>query len=419
VFHGAAAGISLGGTAALGTSFLAASARGATLISAGGLPMGSGGLLSPGLAVEVRRIRDYLLQPLLPHVRFPLIGAAAFARTVVPRDALSGESTTALLMSFIVPQLPVPYSTARRVQPGSVVSWSPEVTGSVFRGGRCRTVVAPPPTLTADATVSPPEAGANTTQTGSRNAHLLVNAQSIVALSEDARTVHFRKLPGASEAEGTPDRTAAAEAAFGISRQSPLFPDALLVSEQTFSAGSQTIYITVWGVTSAYVGLAVSRSDSDVGDSAVDALAAAGPWSTQFEGVFFDGTGSGEIHSCTRAASMNTLGYAPLRDGYTIAVSIDCDEKAMVISVIPKGAPGALPIAKLSHLPPQAARLVFAPQAAASSGDVDGVVSISSQSPIGALPVAGQAKAAVSTLFGAPAKTIATAAVAMTRLQSP
>jgi hypothetical protein len=316
--------------------------------------------------VTKRLIRDGLLQALMPHLRFPTMGTQAFARAVVPTDALPTEDVSALLMYFLVPDVAaksVRFPTAPRRGVGSLFTWA-------------RTTLA---------------------ETG------------VLSLSGDRRTVHFRSAVGGGTAAAAAAAAAegGGEGTVGGAASAPPAPSpTMLVSEQSFAGGLSTVYVTTWGCSSATVGVVVSESDFDDGDCAEMAAEHATPSSPRFEGLTLlsapaqqllvepaavasaavAGTSAASITAATHAAYLAPChvqdpAAAALRDGSSIVLTLDWDLHRLTVALHHKGSGAPVEVAALSGLPARPVRLALGAIARPSGGDVDGIATINSKPP--------------------------------------
>jgi BTB And C-terminal Kelch/BTB/POZ domain len=278
--------------------------------------------------------RNDLLSLVIPFIRFPVMGAQVFARTVVPADVLTTDETTSILMGFIVPDVAASskFNSHPRNNSGSLYTWSNN-------------------NVLAKLSVN--------------------NAKAIVSLSDDSRVVHFRHLQSHDIAS-----SAFAE------------PDTLLITEQAFAAGISTLYVTVWGAAHVIVGAVTSQSNVDDGDAPSIASAGAFIQSDRFEGVTM--STNGEIKPSTHSSAFQVTGMTPIKDGTTLAITLDWDERTVAIAIYPvkSARTTAVPACKLLKLPAVPWRLAFGAIARPSAGDIDGIAQISSQPPQGTVSTA-------------------------------
>lgn len=363
-----------------------------------------------------KRIRRQLLDALLPHIRFPLMGAHVFARTVLPLDLLPVSAANSLLAYYIAPDM----------------SASKLVHSAVQRSGQ----------------------GSKFTWARSNSAK-----EGVIALSSDCRTLHFRAADAAAPAEG-------GAAASGAAAPTTAVP---VVSEQSFYAGVQVVYVTTWGLSTATVGVVVSDSDDGEGDCsmmAADAVASAGADAAAFEGVTLhasqplhaapaaDGTGatpagpasapasegatpgpassastataataaasaSGEalLGDHTHSAKLQRLttaspaaaAAARLQDGSSLVLTVDYELKTLTVAIHHKGSPQPVPVARIGHLPPRPLRVALAAVPVPSCGDVDGIATISSRPPLYLQPrvvTSAAAAAAAAATAATPSKVL-------------
>lgn len=272
----------------------------------------------PAKMLTHKEFRTALLERVLPHIRFPLMGAHVFARTVVPTGVLSPEDTNAVLMYYMAPDLAaslLKFNAAQRTGKGSTICWS---------------------------------------ASGAR-------ANGIKYLSKDRRIAQFSSPQEGSGLSGHP----------------------MLITDQTFAAGTSTVYITMWGCGGAAVGVTCSDSEVDDGDCAMMVAPAAVSTSPRFEGVLLgrEGAVTPAVHN-TRCdiAKAAPLGDSALpngwSDGCTLILYIDWDIHHVTVSLLGKGRAGMAPkkIATLKSVPSKPLRVAFtaSPRLYAPT-DVEGV----------------------------------------------
>ena len=321
-------------------------------------------------------IRENLLKLILPYIRFPVMGAQAFARTVVPTDALPTEDVSALLLYFMAPDVPnaaIRFVTKPRKGSGSVYTWT---TASAITNS---TIVSFYGTKEDNKLYEDAE------ETKYKN--------KLVTLSGDHRTANFQ-CPIIDNDNNT---TLANR-------------ETMLLTEQSFAGGVATIYISTWGLDNVTVGLLKSDNDIDDGDCALMMVEHALADSLRFEGIKLyinkDNTRN-TIETITRTSfyaphqprvnALNLLdnGINPtdtinnnninenicLKDGSCIIIFIDWDVHRVTFSIQHKDNSKPIEIGTLNNIPIKPFRVCLGAVSRSSGGDIDGIVTINNKLP--------------------------------------
>jgi hypothetical protein len=325
-----------------------------------------------------KMIREGLLSALVPYIRFPVMGAQSFARTVVPSDALPTDDVSALLMYFMAPDVTsnsrnLRFETQPRKGAGSCYTWSPETASSA-----------------SSSAAASSSTDASTVALRNNNN----NNKASTTLSGDCRTIQFR------ESSNTNSGTA----------------PSMFVTEQAFTGGQATVYMTTWGCEQVTIGVVASDCEEDDGDCAQMMVELASPVNPRFEGLTIrnsssssnsetapaiyitaathgaymsladsssnTSTGTAIVATSSSSSSSSTSSpFPPLRDGCPFILALDWDLHRLTISVHHKGESAPKLLATLNGLATKPLRLALGAVARPSGGDVDGIVTINNKAP--------------------------------------
>lgn len=326
-------------------------------------------------------IRENLLKLILPYIRFPIMGAQSFARTVVPTDALPTEDVSALLLYFMAPDVPnaaIRFSTKPRKGSGSVFTWT---TASAVTNSTIVSFFGKKEDNKLD-TSSPEE-------TKYKNKY--------VTLSGDRRTANFQYRENDIK-KGTTNEN-------NVPVSSSTSTETMLLTEQSFAGGIATVYITTWGLENVTVGLLKSDNDIDDGDCAIMMVEHALSDSLRFEGIKLytkkENNTKNTLESITRSSFFAP--YQPrftsslvdnsstlmdnyneslcLKDGSCIILHIDWDVHKATFSIHHKNLSKPIEIGTLNNLPIKPFRVSVGAVSRSSGGDIDGIVTINNKLP--------------------------------------
>ena len=337
----------------------------------------------PGPDAPARKkvMRSVLLAFVLPHVRLPLLGMRAFARIVVPADVLPSADVAALLAAFSA-QPPAAATAAAAVASAAAPPASP--SPSAADGAAPPSPAQPPVSPSSSAATAAFARTRFSAQPRSRatgSVFCFHAAPQHLTLSPDARTLHFP--------------TAAGAVASAASVALALLP--LAVTDQAFSTGQQTVFLTVYGVERLVVGVVVSQDDTDDGDCAAMAAENASADSPHFEGLEISASGGAvtmepHTHRATFTAEAAALdaglgvggagagvGAAGLQllDGDSLSLQVDCDTRRLDVTLLRparKSRPASSTlVASLTGIPFRPLRIAVGARPQAGASDLDGV----------------------------------------------
>lgn len=291
-----------------------------------------------GVHVARKSLRESLLNATLPYIRFPIMGAQVFARTVVPTDVLPTSEVSNLLMYFMVPDIAaktIKHNMLPRTGTGSKFTW----------------------------------------------ARTCSNEAGVLSLSNDCRTISFRHMDQLAALSSIAAGAASAPAA---AAQQLLSQPTMLVTEQAFGAGLATVYITTWGCKSATIGCIVSGLDYDDGDCAMMSAEHATPSDEAFEGLTITDSGDVTANTHKGRVAVHVIGEsagACLRDGCPLVLTVDWDLHRLEVAIHHKGAAAPVHVATVAAIPSRPLRLALGAVAKPSGGDVDAFATINSNPP--------------------------------------
>jgi hypothetical protein len=246
---------------------------------------------SNGDRAKMRQLRSTLLEAVIPHIRFPVMGLRAFTLLVVPYDVLPANDIESVFTYF-----------AQSLSSTSNVNVSSQTQKA--------------PTRAKTRFLDTPRSKA------SGSLYSLHSAPSPFILSRDACAIHFSPLsilPGS------------APAAKDINSSSN--DSSLAVTSQTFVAGSHTISFLLWGVTSVSIGVLVSNDTTAEGDCAEMMTKIASPSSSSFEGFTINASGKLEASVHQSTAQISQLPESPIQDGDSLILTVDCETKHLYLSI--------------------------------------------------------------------------------------
>jgi hypothetical protein len=311
--------------------------------------------------------RAQLLEQLLPHIRFPLMGMNTFARVVVPYDAVPPADVAALLAYFS--------------RTGSSNAAAAAAASAAATPLLALTASGAGSSLSASPTKATMASGVRFSETprfkATGSVYTFASAPKPLVLSGDARTLQFSsaQLP-ANAADVSTAKNAT-----------------LAVTEQAFAAGSHNVFLSLWGAARVVAGVVVSASELDEGDCASMAAESAFEASPSFEGLAISRNGAVAplTHSASfKAAPAPAAGeatFGSLQDGDVIALALDYDLGRLDVSLMRparkgRSASASFPIGSFSGFVGRPLRVAAGGSATGTgaAGDMDGI-QISSRRP--------------------------------------
>jgi len=299
---------------------------------------GDGGATGAGR----KTAKKALLDVIVPHLRFPTMGAHVFARTVVPTGALHGEDANTVLMHFIAPDMARPllkFRTDLRTGSGSVYTWA---AGAASQSG-------------------------------------------VMSLSKDRRIAEF----------GSPALGSGAPATHLVSGQA--FAAGLAtVFISTWGCASATVGVVVSddshddGDCATMAALAASPSSASFEGVMLRAGEGASP----------------VLHRARYepARSLLASSAAHLRDGSCIVLTLDWDVHVLGVGLWHRGENAPVHVGSLRDIPALPLRLTLTATSVRNGGDVEGIAVIASRPPTQlSSPIAALVQAAATAISAAPA----------------
>ena len=247
--------------------------------------------LSNGDRAKMRQLRSTLLEAVIPHIRFPVMGLRAFTLLVVPYDVLPASDIESVFTYFAQSSTPTSnVNTSNQLQKAQV---------------RTRTRFLDTPRSKASGSL-----------------YSLHSAPAPFSLSRDSCAIHF-----------SPSIISTGTAPVAQDLKTSSNDSSLAVSSQTFVAGSHTMSFLLWGATSVTIGVMVSTDNTAEGDCAEMMSKNASPSSSSFEGFTINASGKLEASVHQSSAQISQLPESPVQDGDSLILTIDCETKHLYLSI--------------------------------------------------------------------------------------
>lgn len=247
---------------------------------------------SNGDRAKMRQLRSTLLEAVIPHIRFPVMGLRAFTLLVVPYDVLPANDIESVFTYFA------------QSSPANTTLNSSSQSQKVSIRTKTRFLDTP-------------------RSKASGSLYSFHSAPFPFSLSRDACALQFLSSSSGSALVAAQDI-----------KTSSKDTSSLAVTSQTFVAGSHTMSFLLWGATSVTIGVMVSTDNIAEGDCAEMVTKNASSTSSSFEGFSIHSSGKIETTVHQSSAQLSQFTETPIQDGDSLIVSVDCETKHLYLSIL-------------------------------------------------------------------------------------